>query len=381
MTTPNDPKMHRRHLLGAAAAAPLALPTRQAGTSQQLGRPEALQGRPTLVGSANCLAGMKKHYEALTSGARPLDVAIEVVKIVEADPNDMSVGLGGLPNEEGTVTLDAAVMDGATHNAGSVSHIENILHPVEVARLVMERTDHVQLVGQGAYEFARMHGHPHAELLTEQARKVWLKWKETMSERDDRLVPAGPAADKQDKDKNGQLIRYMGREVAVADLASKKRLTGTIHCSALSSTGTIACCTTTSGLAWKIPGRVGDSSAIGAGLYCDAGAGSAGATGRGEAAILSAGSAMIVEQLRQGRAPVDAGMEILRRITEQAQRAAVWQPGLVDEAGIPSFNIQFYVLGLDGQVAGVELLERGHRYAVADEAGGPRLETLVGLHG
>lgn len=381
MTTPREPKFHRRRLLGAFAAAPLAIPTRQSGTSPQLGRPEALQGRPTLVGSANCLAGMKKHFEALTTGARPLDVAIEVVKIVEADPKDMSVGLGGLPNEEGNVTLDAAVMDGTTHNAGSVSHIENILHPVEVARLVMERTDHVQLVGRGAYEFARMHGHPHTELLTEQARRVWLRWKETMSERDDRLVPAAPAADPKDGDKNGQLIRYMGREVAVADLASKKRLTGTIHCSALSTTGAIACCTTTSGLAWKIPGRVGDSSSIGAGLYCDAGAGSAGATGRGEAAILSAGSAMIVEQLRQGHAPLDAGMEVLRRVTEQAQRASAWQPGLVDEAGIPTFNLQFYVLGLDGQVAGVELLQKGHSFAVADAQGGPRLEKLVGLHG
>lgn len=363
----------RRHLLGAAAGALVAPKV----MGQQAGRPARLQGRPTLVGSANCMPGMVKHYAALQAGAAPLDVAIDVVKIVEADPTDMSVGLGGLPNEDGEVTLDAAVMDGATHNAGSVSHLKNILHPVEVARLVMERTDHVQLVDEGAYRFARMHGHEHIELLTEQARKVWVRWKENMSERDDRLAPAP----KQKDQKSGKLIRYMGEQWPLEDLAGSKRLTGTIHCSALSAAGTIACCTTTSGLAWKIPGRVGDSPIIGAGLYCDSDAGSAGATGRGEAAILSAGSAMIVELLRQGSSPLDAGRELMRRVSDQARKASAWQPGLIDEQGLPTFNLQFYVLGLDGKVAGVELLGSGKRkYAVADAAGGPRLEALVPFH-
>lgn len=373
MSANTSKSLGRRQLFGAAAGA-LALPK---AFGQQLGRPARLQGRPTLVGSANCLPGMQEHYAALKEGAHPLDVAIDVVKIVEADPNDMSVGLGGLPNEDGEVTLDAAVMDGASHNAGSVSHLKNILHPVEVARLVMERTDHVQLVDEGAYRFARMHGHAHTELLTEAARKVWVRWKESMSDRDDRLAPQPKGRDQ----KNGQLMDYMGEQWPLEDLATTKRLTGTIHCSALSAAGTIACCTTTSGLAWKIPGRVGDSPVIGAGLYCDSDAGSAGATGRGEAAILSAGSAMIVELLRQGASPLDAGRELLRRVSYQAKKASVWQPGLVNDQGLPTFNLQFYVLGLDGRVAGVELLGNGRRkYAVSDSAGGPRLESLVPFH-
>ena len=145
---------------------------------------------PVMVGSANALAGMRLHYAELEDGGDPLDVAISVVKVTEADADDHSVGLGGLPNEDGVVQLDAAVMDGETHNSGAVAAIENILHPSEVARLVMERTDHCMIVGRGAYEFARMHGHEHVELLTEASRKRWLEWKETMSDRDDRLVPA-----------------------------------------------------------------------------------------------------------------------------------------------------------------------------------------------
>ena len=377
MSTNTPGRFGRRSLLGATAAA-LSAPAvfaRSQKAPGALGSPGPAQGKPTLVGSANCLPGMRAHFAELTSGADPLDVAIEVVKGVEADPNDMSVGLGGLPNEAGDVTLDSAVMHGPTHNAGSVSHIENILHPVEVARLVMERTDHVQLVGKGAYEFARMHGHEHVNLLTDRARGVWLRWKENLSERDDRL----PAPKKASK--NGMLVDYMGEKVALESLATTKRLTGTIHCSALSTSGTVGCCTTTSGLSWKIPGRVGDSSIIGAGLYCDAEAGSAGATGRGEAAILSAGSAMIVELLRQGAAPQEAGLELLRRVTRQAQRAAAWQPGLVNAQGVPSFNLQYYVLGLDGQVAGVELRGNGGRkFAMADPDGGARLMPLVPLH-
>ncbi len=159
----------------------------------------------------------------------------------------------------------------------------------------------------------------------------------------------------------------------------ENRITGTIHCSALSTTGQVACTTTTSGLSWKIPGRVGDSPILGAGLYCDAEAGSAGATGRGEAAILSHGSSAIVELLRQGIAPVEAGLELMRRVTRQAQRASAWQPGLVDEQGIPTFNLSYYVLGLDGAFAGVRL-KGDSKFAVATAEHGPRIEATVSLH-
>lgn len=330
-------------LSAGAAAWAASAPTSAAKTQE----PQPLQPlggeRPVLVGSANALPGMQASYSSLLDGAPPLDVAIEVVKVVEADPDDTSVGLGGLPNELGVVQLDSAVMDGATHNAGSVACIENILHPCEVARLVMERTDHVMIVGPGAYRFARDHGHPHTELLTDSTRKIWMKWKETMSERDDRLVPADRSAEP----KHGSLLRegWSEREVALLERVMAERPTGTIHCSALSFSGEVACTTTTSGLAWKIPGRVGDSPLIGCGLYCDAEAGSAGATGRGEAAILSNGSSMAVELMRQGASPLDAGLEVLRRVARQAQRAASWQPGLVDDEGVPTFGLKFYVLG------------------------------------
>lgn len=368
-------RIDRRTLLGALPGA-AALACSATSLHSEPGPPRSA-GRPVLVGSANALPGMQKHYARLQDGAEPLDVAIDVVKVVEADPNDHSVGLGGLPNEDGVVQLDAACMHGPTHNAGSVAAIENILHPSEVARLVMERTDHVMIVGRGAYEFARSHGHPKTELLTEAARVIWMKWKESMSERDDRLPPRPPTS--QQGTKQGALATEAER-TAAAQALFDSRPTGTIHCSGLGANGDIACTTTTSGLAYKIPGRIGDSPIIGAGLYCDQEAGSAGATGRGEAAILSTGSSMIVELMRQGKTPLDAGMEVLRRVTRQAERAAKWNPSMLDDKGLPGFGLNYYILGLDGSYAGVTL-KRGGRFAVADPEGGPRHEDLVPLHG
>ncbi len=376
-------RLDRRAFLGVAAgAAALGCRVPAASAAQADARPgedgrarsSASPGGAVMVGSGNALAGMREHYASLASGAAPLDAAIEVVKVAEADPDDMSVGLGGLPNEDGVVTLDAAVMDGATHNAGSVACIENILHPSEVARLVMERTDHVMIVGPGAYEFARAHGHPHTELLLEPARKAWMRWKETMSDRDDRLPP--PSKDLEQA-LRGKTVD--GVDVATLDLFGADRPTGTIHCSALAPDGRLACTTTTSGLSWKIPGRVGDSPILGAGLYCEADVGSAGATGRGEAAILACGSHTAVELMRGGMHPLDAGMEVLRRVTAQARRAASWQAGLVDEEGVPTFDLRFYLLAPDGRTAGVSLRNPG-KYAVADPAGGPRHAALEVLH-
>jgi N4-(beta-N-acetylglucosaminyl)-L-asparaginase len=203
-----------------------------------------VKDRPTLVGSRNALAGMKLHYAKLVDGADPLDVAIEVVKVQEADPEDNSVGLGGIPNEAGVVQLDAAVMHGPTHNSGAVACIEDTLHPSEVARLVMERSDHCMIVGTGAREFARMHGHPAVNLLTEASREAWLAWKETMSDQDDRLPP-------REKEKHGRVLTINGEAYAVADLFGERRPTGTIHCSALARNGDGACTTTT----WACPSR------------------------------------------------------------------------------------------------------------------------------
>ncbi|MEY2785675.1 MAG: hypothetical protein RL277_1885 [Planctomycetota bacterium] len=378
-------KWTRRSVLGAAlasgtaaACSGLSAKENRVGAAPASAVPASSKGKAVLVGSANALAGMKLHYAKLVEGADPLDVAVEVVKVTEADPNDTSVGLGGLPNEDGVVQLDAACMYGPRHKSGGVACIENILHPSEVARAVLERTDHVLLVGQGAYEFARQHGHPHVNLLTESTRQEWMKWKETMSERDDRLPPPAKLP------YQGALLTPKEREeLALARVQERARLqkewrervTGTIHCSALATSGAVACITTTSGLAFKIPGRVGDSAIIGAGLYCDQEAGSAGATGRGEACVLANGSFAVVEMLRRGMAPLDAGMEVLRRVVRQTQRQARWQPELVDDKGFPDFGLHLYVLGLDGTVAGVSL-RNGGQYAVSDANGGPRLAEL-----
>lgn len=373
----------RRHLLGASAAYAALACTSTANASARQAAPSApapkgREGYPVMVGSANALAGMRLHYEALLKGADPLDAAVEVVKVVEADPSDTSVGIGGLPNEAGVVQLDAAVMHGPTHNSGAVACLENILHPAAVAKLVMERTDHCLMVGKGAYEFARAHGFPHVELLTESTRKIWLEWREGRAD-DDWLSPQ-PSTERKNarlEQRNRALERTLAY-VRKLEARGYDHAWGTVHCSALSTRGEIACTTTTSGLAFKIPGRVGDSPIIGAGLYCDAEAGSAGSTGRGETSILANASFAIVELMRNGASPLDAGKEVLRRIVRQVQRQATWQPAMLGSDGLPAFNINYYVLGLDGSVAGVTL-KGGGKFAVADPEKGPRLESLVPL--
>lgn len=383
--------LDRRGVLAGAltvGAALAACGTTRAQSTQASEAPRAprraREGHPVLVGSNNALAGMKLAYPRLLDGADPLDVVIDVVKVTEADPNDDSVGLGGLPNEEGVVQLDAACMYGPRHKSGAVACLENVLHPSEVARLVLERTDHCLLVGKDAYRFARAHGHQHVELLTEASRLKWMEWKESHSKEDDRLPPPAKLP------YQGSLLPARASErderVAARSAYLRSRQWGTIHCSALARSGAIACTTTTSGLSWKIPGRVGDSPIVGAGLYCDQDAGSAGATGRGEANILANGGFAIVELMRQGASPKDAAMEVLRRVTRQTQRQARWQPEMVDEKGVPSFNLVYYVLGLDGTTAGVALrapkFESGDRmsYAVSTPDRGPHVLPVDALH-
>jgi len=218
-----------------------------------------------------------------------------------------------------------------------------------------------------------MHGHPHVELLTDKARQAWLKWKENLSQEDEWLPPQG------ERRTGWNPRRESARTAAVREVlgdAAVEHVWGTVHCSARGANGDLACTTTTSGLAFKIPGRIGDSPIVGAGLYCDQEAGSAGSTGRGEAAILANGSFAIVELLRQGRSPKDAGMEVLRRIVRQTEQQSRRRPHLLGADGRPSFGIEFYVLAPDGSFAGVRLAGEGHRFAAADAQGGARLEPL-----
>ena len=252
--------------------------------------------RPVIVCSRGEKWGEKvltPGYDILAQGGHILDAVERSANVVELDPEDTTVGYGGLPNEEGVVQLDASIMYGPTHNCGSVMALEKIKTPCSVARLVMERTDHIQLVGEGALRFAKAHGFKEEDLLTEKARLEWLRWKENLSDKDDWLPPADGKYDDEDD-----------------------RSTGTINVLAVDANGDIAGITTTSGLAFKIPGRAGDSPIIGAGLYVDNEVGAAGATGRGEEVIRTCGSFYVVERMREGMSPQEACEAICKRIVE-----------------------------------------------------------------
>ena len=266
--------------------------------------------------------GLKANEEAmklLLSQGKALDAVEAGVKISEADPTIQSVGLGGRPDKDGHVTLDACIMD-SQGNAGSVAYLQDIKHPVSVARKVMELTDHVMLVGQGAKSFAITHGFKEENLLTEESRTAWLKWKKKLGKKDD----LGPNDDHD-----------------------------TISLLAQDSIGNLAGACTTSGLAYKIPGRVGDSPIIGAGLFVDNEIGAAGATGRGEEVIKAAGSFLIVELMRQGYAPNIACEEALGRTVNRHN-------------GNPEFQIAYIALRKDGEI-GAAAIRKGFKYALSSD--------------
>ena len=257
---------------------------------------------------------LKPGWDILRKNGSLLDAIEKSANVTELDPRDTSVGYGGLPNEDGVVQLDASIMYGPNHNCGSVAALEGIKTPSSVARLVMERTDHIHLVAKGAQNFAKMHGFKIENLLTESTRKIWVKWKENLSDKDDYFPPADGNYD-------------------------QERTTGTINILAVDKNSDIAGITTTSGLAWKIPGRVGDSPIIGAGLYLDNEVGAVAATGRGEEMIRSCGSFLGVELMRNGRSPQEACEDVCKRI--------------IDINGGPSkvdFNDKIVALSKSGEV-------------------------------
>ena len=257
---------------------------------------------------------LKPGWDILRKNGSLLDAIEKSANVTELDPRDTSVGYGGLPNEDGVVQLDASIMYGPNHNCGSVAALEGIKTPSSIARLVMERTDHIHLVAEGAQNFARMHGFKIENLLTESTRKIWVKWKENLSDKDDYFPPADGNYD-------------------------QERTTGTINILAVDKNSDIAGITTTSGLAWKIPGRVGDSPIIGAGLYLDNEVGAVAATGRGEEMIRSCGSFLGVELMRNGRSPQEACEDVCKRI--------------IDINGGPSkvdFNDKIVALSKSGEV-------------------------------
>ncbi len=336
---PMQNKIKRRTFLRSTASAGVG-----ALLTGKLSRQDAVAasvGKPVVIASANGLEATARAMELLQQGKDALDAVIAGVSLVEADPKDNSVGYGGLPNEEGVVELDASVMHGPTGRGGCVAALRNILHPSQVARRVMERTDHVLLVGEGALRFARAHGFKEQELLTEESRAAWLKWKEHLSPQDDWLPP-------HDRDSKG-----IGKV-----WEAFRRHYGTINCNALDAQGNLSGCTTTSGLAFKIPGRVGDSPILGAGLYVDNDVGAAGSTGRGEANLLACSSVLVVEFMRQGKSPEEACLLACRRIVNQTKMKR-----LLDDDGRPNFDVRFYALNKRGEFGSASIWSGG-RFAV-----------------
>jgi N4-(beta-N-acetylglucosaminyl)-L-asparaginase len=331
---------------------------------------------PIIVSAGNGFPYIGAGYQALREGADTLEAALHVVRGPEDDPNDDSVGLGGLPNEEGVVELDASCMHGPTRRAGAVGGVRNIRNVSLLAREVMLHTGHVMLVGEGAERFAVARGFKREDLLTDDARKVWLLWKESHAD----WWGAG-LADPAWKDRVHRRLQDIAAGLGIAPerrvAAVHKVLyppTGTIHCSALNARGEMSGCTTTSGLAWKLPGRLGDSPIIGAGCYTDQDVGSAGATGSGEENIKVAGAHTIVENMRKGMSPFDAGMDALKRIVRN-------YGGDMDR--LRYLDMTYYVLRRDGAYAGVSMwtgYEPGKPHTIAVHDGTARLEKTVSLY-
>ncbi len=346
--------------------------------------------RPIIICSHNGFNYLDDALAFLKNGGDTLDAAMRVVKGPEDDPNDDSVGLGGLPNEEGVVELDACCMHGPTRRAGSVGGVRNIKNVGLVSKAVMEHTGHVMLVGEGAERFAVAVGYPRENLLTERSRKIWLLWKEYHSSDDwwgpgladphwkRPVTPSSPQSELWDEriKRLEENAARLGIEPEFRMAAIRRVLvppTGTVHCSTLNDKGEMSGCTSTSGLAFKLPGRCGDSPIIGAGCYTDQDVGSAGATGSGEENIKVAGAHTIVENMRHGMSPIEAGLDALKRIARNYNN---------DMNKLNYIDMTYYILRKDGAYAGVSLWEgysEHDKHTIAVHDGTRRLETTVAL--
>lgn len=357
----------RREFIKRTAAAGLSAPLLAHGS---FANSRAAQGaRPLVISSANVnrtptgevwnggLACVSKAMEIIKSGGDTLDAVVAGVNIVEDDPRDDSVGYGGLPNEEGDVELDSSVMHGPSRRAGAVASLRYIKNPSRVAKTILERTDHILLVGEGALRFAVKHGFKKEELLTEPSRLAWLKWKEGLNPTD--AWGPSPLKTANGGGRRVSQVNLSREQMALNEWIEDKlrhRPTGTINCLGLDANGDMSGVTTTSGLAWKIPGRVGDSPLIGCGLYVDNEVGAAGSTGRGEECIFINGAHTVVENMRRGMSPVDAALDAIKRIAARYGN---------NQDELRKFNINFYALNKRGEY-GAATLWKGSRFAVHD---------------
>ena len=384
----------RRDFLAGTVAGSLSIGLSTPSFSAQTTAPKASAEEtkraaklPIMVCSEYSYNWLEYGYKLLAGGADTLDAALVVIKGPEDEPNYQNVGLGGRPNEEGVVELDASCMHGPTRTAGAVGAVRNIKNVSLLANAVRLHTSHVMLVGEGAERFAVAQGFPRENLLTEKSRKDWLLWKETHS---DWWGPGIASAEwrkrfRQTPQAEEWKFRMQRMEEIAGEIGipAEDRMeairsvvyppTGTTHCSALNEKGEMSGCTTTSGLAWKIPGRVGDSPIIGAGCYTDQDVGSAGAIGSGEENIKVAGAHTIIENMRHGMTPLEAGMDAIKRIVRNYNG---------DRTRLQFMDMVYYVLRKDGAYAGVSLWEgysadQPHKIAVHD--GTKRLEKTVNL--
>ena len=328
--------------------------------------------KPVVVASANGnryknsgpVTGVQRAFEMIVKGSDVLDAVIAGVNLCELDPEESGVGFGGLPNADGVVQLDSCCMHGPKKRAGGVAALEGVRTPSLVAKAVMENTDHHLLVGRGAQEFARNMGFKiEDDLNTEKSRHLWLEWKR-------RVDPEHYL----DPKKRSDAALMAGLSMVRDGLIDPNHFWGTINCDGINSKGEVCGVTTTSGLAWKIPGRTGDSPILGAGLYVDNEVGAAGSTGRGEANLYNLCSFLIVEQMRMGKSPKDAGMEALRRV----QKNTV-EKRLLNGRGAPNFGLSFYIVNKKGEWAGVSMYPS--KFAVCTENGPETREAEALLSG
>ena len=366
-------RMKRRDFMRTSAVAGLALASPR---TDKLGFPTIFMQsavKPLVISSANGnrfknggdITAVHKAFTMITQGADVLDAVIAGVNIVELDPLEDSVGYGGLPNAEGVVQLDSSCMHGPKKRAGAVGALEGVRTPSLVAKAVMENTDHHLIVGKGAQDFARNMGFKiEDDLNTDNSRNQWLEWKR-------RIDPSHYL----DPKKRAEAGHKAALEMLAEGLLREENMHGTINCDGINSKGEICGVTTTSGLAWKIPGRLGDSPILGAGLYVDGAIGAAGSTGRGEANLYNLCSFVIIEEMRRGAHPKDAGMEVLRRI-----KTNTIEKRLLNSKGNPNFGINFYILNAKGEFAGVAMYE-GSSFAMCNENGPQTLKADALLQG
>ncbi len=334
-------------------------------------------------------SAVERAFRLITAGEDVLDALIEGVNIPELDPEESGIGYGGLPNADGVVQLDSCCMHGPKRWAGGVAALEGVRTPSRVAKAVMELTDHHLLVGEGAREFARQLGFAiEDDLNTERSRALWLEWRRRVDPGhwlDPSIRGRRGSGEDTDPDANGGRGReslrersdrfyQAGLDMVDEGLIPEESFWGTINCNGIGPNGDICGVTTTSGLSWKIPGRVGDSSVLGAGLYVDGAVGAAGSTGRGEANLYNLASFLVVENMRNGLHPKDAGMAALRRIQENTV-----DDRLLNARGLPAFDVRFFVLNAAGEYAGVALYGASERnFAVCTERGAEEV-PLEGL--